>query len=468
MTDWNLPPLDALDGPAEAAALEPDHVVDITRALSSAGVAVEDILYQLGPQATSYGVRLAPGVLPAKVERALPLVELAVGRPVRYGGLHDGRVGLEVARLHRATVTLREVLAQTAPLAHAAALPIPVGVDLHGRPQMRDLAGMPHLIVAGTTGAGKSAYLHAILATLILHRTPDEMNLHLIDPKQVELTAYADLPHVRGMVTEAHDAAEMLRDLVRLMDARYLALRRAGVQNLADYNALDDGPPMRREVVVVEELADLLMSGQGKIISQRLERLAQLGRAAGIHLVVATQRPSAKVLPELLRANVPARAVFAVSTDSDGQVALGQTGARALTGRGDGLFLSPGEGDPVRFQAPYVSATEIAWLVSFWARQAPELTQTHIVEHAGNVVRTDVGATLRDRLDLEAAQRRQDTVDIALEEGVDPGEANPHDMLREWGFPDVVLDALADVLADRMADRIISRITGIADERRTR
>ena len=142
--------------------------------------------------------------------------------------------------------------------------------------------------------------------------------------------------------------------------------------------------------------------------------------------------------------------------------------ARALTGHGDGLFLSPGEGDPVRFQAPYISAGEVAWLVSFWAKQAPEPEHTHIVEHTGNVVRTDTGATLRDRLDLEAAQRRQDTVDIALEEGVDPGETNPHDLLREWGFSDVVLDALADVLADRMADRIISRITEITDERRTR
>lgn len=453
---WELPSVEVLDvvpDDVRAVQVVPE---DVELALEQHGVNVVGVTTRIGPQAISYAVEVAAGTLPAKVERAVPGVELALGAPVRYAGQHGGALVLEVARAERAGVTMRAAL-PPAPEHTGYALPIPVGVDLSGSAIDTDLAKMPHLIVAGTTGSGKSTYLHAVVVSLLMHLSPEDVHLHLVDPKHVELTSYERAPHVRDVATDAEAAFALLGRMTDLMQARYALLRRHGVQDVDGYNALPGVDMLTRHVVVVEELADLLMAAKlGSTIGMRLERLAQLGRASGIHLVVALQRPSAKVLPELLRANVPARAVFAVATPADGQVALGRPGATALTGAGDGLFVVPGVSEPVRFQSPYVSSVERERVVTWWSRQVVAEAPVVTPEPPGEP--TPQGVELRRSLDLDAAARVQATRDAAAAAGVEVVATSAHHVLEQVGFTDVVLDALCEVLAERITESVIEGI----------
>jgi len=457
---WDLPSLGILSPDEPEPHVVRTDAARVAATLREHKIDVRQVVSNIGPQAIRYLVRLDPGVLPAKVERATPAVGLALGVPVRYAGVVGDAVALEAARTERAGVTLSRVLGDLTATSPDHALPIPVGVDLDGNARMDDLARLPHLIVAGTTGAGKSAYLHAVVTTLLMRTTPDELRLHLIDPKHVELTAYEGAPHVAGVATDAGDALEMLRGFVTMMDARYATLREAGVRDIDAFNAkVGPGEALERHVLVVEELADLLMSAVGPAVGKRLERVAQLGRAAGLHLVVATQRPSAKVLPELLRANVPARAVFAISTPSDALVALGQPGATALTGKGDGLFKVPGVGAPVRFQSPFVSAAEVARVVEWWRRQVParrplpEPPVESIADTPG-----DVSAALRAQLDLDAMRRDAERAEAMRRHGLEPSYRTPEDTLAGYGFTPAVLDALAEVQAEKIGDLLVAKI----------
>ena len=455
MTSWTLPPLDVLDpGDLAPVAVRVD-CQGVADALREHRIGVVEVNANIGPQAVRYLIRLEPGVLPSKVERATPAIGLALGAPPRYAGVIGDRVAVEVARAERAGVTLSRVLGDPQAAGPGHALPIPVGVDLDGLARMDDLARLPHLIVAGTTGAGKSAYLHAVVTSLLMRTTPDDVRLHLVDPKHVELTAYDGAPHVADLTTTASGALDLLRRFVDMMDARYATLKEAGVRDIDAYNKMargvpDEMVPMKRHVLVVEELADLLMSPVGPAIATRLERVAQLGRAAGLHLVVATQRPSAKVLPELLRANVPARAVFAVATPSDGLVALGASGAYGtLTGKGDGLFKAPGVGEPVRFQSPFVSADEVARVVAWWKRQVvpmDEVVDTSHIPVSGSVLRE--GAELRASLDLDAMRRDAARAEAMREVGLEPSYRTPEDVLAGYGFTPEVVGALTAVITD--------------------
>jgi S-DNA-T family DNA segregation ATPase FtsK/SpoIIIE len=450
-TMWTLPPLDVLEPEDRTPIAVRVDCQGVANALREHKIGVVEVGANIGPQAVRYLIRLEPGVLPSKVERATPAVGLALGAAARYAGVLGGRVAVEVARAERAGVTLSRVLGDPAATNATHALPIPVGVDLDGNARMDDLARLPHLIVAGTTGAGKSAYLHAVVTSLLMRTTPDDVRLHLVDPKHVELTAYEGAPHVADVVTTASGALDLLRRFVEMMDTRYAMLKDEGVRDIDAYNAKMGVGVLERHVVVVEELADLLMTPVGPAIGTRLERIAQLGRAAGLHLVVATQRPSAKVLPELLRANVPARAVFAVSTPSDGLVALGTPGAYGtLTGKGDGLFKVPGVGDPVRFQSPFVSAAEVARVVEWWKRQVPvTLPDGPPADHDGDLARaSDPGAELRQSLDLDAMRRDHERAEAMREVGLTPSYRTPEDVLAGYGFTPEVVGALTAVITD--------------------
>nr|NIP59060.1 DNA translocase FtsK [Gemmatimonadota bacterium]NIR79459.1 DNA translocase FtsK [Gemmatimonadota bacterium]NIT88130.1 DNA translocase FtsK [Gemmatimonadota bacterium]NIU31951.1 DNA translocase FtsK [Gemmatimonadota bacterium]NIU36565.1 hypothetical protein [Gemmatimonadota bacterium] len=274
-----------------------------------------------------------------------------------------------------------------------ARLPLVMGKDLTGKPYVADLARMPHLLIAGATGSGKSVCLNTIITSLVYRHTPETLRLLLIDPKMVELSAYVDLPHLRHpVVTDPKDAAGVLRWAVLEMERRYQLFSANGVRSIAEFNQrVREGMPLRRiepegeegdpdrwvyddgllpyVVVVVDELADLMMTVQSEV-EKPLTQLAQKARAIGIHLIVATQRPSVNVITGLIKANFPTRIAFRVASKTDSRTILDQNGADALLGNGDMLFLPPGSSEPVRIQGAFISTEDTDRLTAWYREQA--------------------------------------------------------------------------------------------------
>jgi DNA segregation ATPase FtsK/SpoIIIE, S-DNA-T family len=361
-----------------------------------------------GPVVTQFEVAPAPGV---KVNRIASLdadLALALRAPsVRIVAPIPGKgaVGVEVPNPEPQTVRLREILESVAFQKARGQLPLALGKDLTGRPYVADLARMPHLLIAGATGSGKSVCINTIITSLIYRYAPQQLRLLLIDPKMVELSMYGDLPHLRHpVVTDPSDAATVLKWAVMEMERRYLLLSENGARSLAEFNRrAQEGQPLRRiapagygeeqdgpaytegplqyVVVVVDELADLMMTVQADI-ERPLAQLAQKARAIGIHLIVATQRPSVNVITGLIKANFPCRIGFRVSSKVDSRTILDQNGADALLGNGDMLFLPPGTSDPVRIQGAYLTTEETEELMSWYRDRAhrPSGEEENILE----------------------------------------------------------------------------------------
>jgi len=289
-------------------------------------------------------------------------------------------VGIEVPNHSASIVSLRSVL-ESPTFAKARtkkALPVALGVGVSGEPVVADLATMPHLLIAGATGAGKSVCLSGIITSLLMNYSPQELRLVLIDPKRVELTPFADVPHLAfsEIVVDMERVVGTLQAVINEMESRYRRFAQAGVRNIARYNEQNPGRPFPYWVVVVDELADLMMAAPFQVEAQ-LVRLAQLARATGIHLVVATQRPSVDVITGLIKANFPTRIAFAVASQVDSRTVLDHGGAEKLLGRGDMLFQAPDAQKPIRLQGVYVADGEIEDVAKFWtadrfASLAPE------------------------------------------------------------------------------------------------
>ena len=247
-------------------------------------------------------------------------------------------------------------------------LPIAMGQDTGGEPVVLDLAALPHMLIAGSTGSGKSVQINSIIASFLLTKTPDQLRILMVDPKRVELTPYNGIPHlIQPVIVEPEEVTESLRGLNREMIRRYKKMEALGVRNFEVYNERSD-EKMPFLVLIVDELADLMMVA-GFEVEQNLVRLAQLGRAAGIHLLLATQRPSVNVVTGLLKANIPARCAFAVTGQVDSRVILDSVGAEKLMGKGDALVLHKESPKPERMQGALVYDEEVEALVNFWQEQ---------------------------------------------------------------------------------------------------
>jgi len=394
---WTLPAIDAILDPATPVAIQTnvDHergrVIEETLASFGAPAHVVDI--QRGPTVTQFGVEpdFVDGrggnkmrVRVAKIVSLTDDIALALAAPrIRIQAPVPGRnyVGIEVPNAEISRVTLREVMESETMQKIKAPLRFAVGKDVAGKPIGYDLAAMPHLLIAGTTGSGKSVCVNSILACLLMNNTPTDLRLVLVDPKRVELTGYNGIPHLLApVVVDAERVIGALQWMQREMDNRYRKFSSSGVRNIVEYNARNtNGDHLPYLVVVVDELADLMMLAPEET-ERAITRLAQLARATGIHLILATQRPSVDVVTGLIKANFPARIAFAVASGVDSRVILDQPGAERLLGRGDMLFQAPDASAPVRLQGVYVSDSEIQRLVDNWRLIASNVPFSRVPE----------------------------------------------------------------------------------------
>jgi S-DNA-T family DNA segregation ATPase FtsK/SpoIIIE len=422
--DTELPPLSLLDAPPESQDTVSPETLEYTsrlieKKLSDFGVSASVVAAYPGPVITRYEIEPATGIkgsmivnLSKDLARALSLVSIRVVETIPGKSL----MGLELPNARRQSVRLSEVLASQVFADSASPVTLALGHDIAGRPLVADLAKMPHLLVAGTTGSGKSVGINAMLLSLLYKSDPSQVRLILIDPKMLEMSTYEGIPHLLApVVTDMRQAGHALNWCVAEMERRYRLMSKLGVRNLAGYNAKIADAQKRDEkipnpfsltpdmpepldklptiVVVIDELADLMMV-VGKKIEELIARLAQKARAAGIHLILATQRPSVDVITGLIKANIPTRIAFQVSSKIDSRTILDQMGAEALLGQGDMLYMSSGNGLPVRVHGAYVADEEVHRVVAHWkARGEPDYIES-ILEGGATGDAVDTGSAV--------------------------------------------------------------------------
>jgi S-DNA-T family DNA segregation ATPase FtsK/SpoIIIE len=384
---YQLPSLSLLSPPVLEAGDQADQLKSraelLERTLAHFNITAQVIEIHPGPVVTRYDLEPAPGIKVSSIASrsndvalALKAVSVRVLAPVPG----KGAVGIEIPNDKAIVVKLREILEAPQLQKHRSPLAFALGKSVSGEACIGDLAQMPHLLVAGSTGAGKSVCIHSLILSLVYRSSPDLVKLVLIDPKRLELTAYEGIPHLydprhpaeeAGVITVPKEAAKALQRLIRVMEIRYEAFAKANVRNIEGYNekrAQNRLPAEHYLVVIIDELADLMLTVP-KDVEDCIQRLAQMARAVGIHLVLATQRPSVDVITGVIKANLPSRIALRVSSQTDSRVILDSNGAECLLGSGDMLFLPAGSPQTIRVQGAYVSAHEVESVVNFLKSQ---------------------------------------------------------------------------------------------------
>ncbi|MGB4984851.1 MAG: DNA translocase FtsK [Erysipelotrichaceae bacterium] len=386
---YQLPPLSILNEPKNIknnnnvsyAKTKGELLIDV---LGQFGIPATLINTSIGPSVTSFELRPESGIKVSKIISLTDDIKMGLAaRDIRIQAPIPGKnaIGVEIPNLSMSLVTIKEVVKNIKPT--DSCLSVALGQDLSGKPVFCDLRKMPHLLVAGATGSGKSVCINSIISSLILRNSPDDVKLVLIDPKKVEFTNFANLPHlIAPLITDPKVASVSLTRIVEKMEQRYEIFAKTKVKNILDYNELasvdDTVQKMPFIVVVIDELADLMLVA-GKEVESSIQRITQLARAAGIHLVVATQRPSVDVITGIIKANIPSRIAFAVSSGTDSRTILDSTGAERLLGNGDMLYFPIGENAPTRVQGVFVSDVEVVKLCDYVRKQCLPMYDDNLV-----------------------------------------------------------------------------------------
>lgn len=390
------------------------NAVLLEETLDNFGITAKVVNATQGPTVTRYELEPAKGTKVSRImglqddlKMSLAAVDIRMEAPIPG----KSAVGIEIPNKNVSAVHLRDVLDCEEFQQASGGIPVGLGKDIADMPVITDLAKMPHLLVAGSTGSGKSVCVNTLISSILFSRKPDEVKLILVDPKMVELSVYNGIPHLMlPVVTDMNKAAAVLRWAVREMDARYMTLATAGVRNVASYNKQNPTKAMPLILIIIDELADLMMTNPD--VEESIDRLAAKARAAGIHMVLATQRPSVDVITGKIKANVPSRIAFTVATQIDSRTILDQAGAERLLGRGDMLFNPIGANKPIRIQGAFISDEEVEELIAFVKGQGqPEYDEVMMAE-------TDKGAESSDAAGSEEEQDEllERAVQIVLEQ----------------------------------------------------
>jgi len=406
LSEWAFPPISLLEDPEysfsshqEAAVREKAKILEKT--LADYRIEANVVEIDTGPVITMFELLTAPGIKVSQVASLSNDIARALRAPsVRVVAPIPGKntIGIEVPNLDKEKVRIKELMTLSGPKAQKMSLPLFLGKDASGGALVDDLAKMPHMLIAGTTGSGKSVCINSIIASILMTQRPDMVKLILVDPKMVELSSFRDVPHLMcPIVTETERAEKILEWATVKMDERYALLAEAGVRNIAAYNRLDSEEKEERFqpttdderaqipahlpyiVIIIDELADMMMLS-AKEVELHLSRLAQKSRAVGIHIIVATQRPEAKIVTGLIKSNLPCRIAFRVASRMDSRIVLDQNGADVLMGQGDMLFLPPSTSKLMRAQGTFLEDAELKALIAFLKEQGqpefhPELMQ---------------------------------------------------------------------------------------------
>ncbi len=470
--NWEMPSIDLLSkkrSPADPGDTHNNAAI-IKDTLEQFGINVEVEGANVGPRITQYTLRPPAGVKVSKIatldrDLALNLAKDKIRIEAPIPGTRT--VGIEIPNNKAASVGLHELLKSSEWHRMIADKPLAftVGKDISGKPIMGNLAKMPHLLIAGTTGSGKSVMTNTLITSMLYHNSPADLRLIIVDPKQVEMAAYEAIPHLLApIITNVSEALSAMQWAVKEMEQRYTVMKDARVKNIVDYNEKmaregmpttiqdEDGNPQKHDngkmpyiVVIVDEMADLMMMA-GKELETLIVRIAQKGRAAGIHLVLATQRPEVKVVTGLIKANIPGRIAFAVNNNTDSRVMLDMGGAEKLLGSGDMLFLTTEMmGKPLRVQGAYLSDPEIAKVTDFLRQQAPanyneEVTSQQVV--LGGKGSAGVGIDMGGGAGGDV---KRQAVEVALREGKISTSLLQRRLRIGYGRAAAIIDELSDM-----------------------
>lgn len=421
---YNYPPIDLLgagtgEDTTNHARRDREKAQLLEETLQSFGISSKLIGIAHGPAVTRFELQPAPGVKVSRItsladDIALNLAAMSVRIEAPIPG--KAAVGVEIPNDKIEMVRLRDVLESPDARKHASKIAVGLGKDNSGRYIVADIAKMPHVLIAGQTGSGKSVCINAIITSILFRAAPDEVKLILIDPKVVELSIYNDIPHlVCPVVTDPKKAASALDWAVAEMSARYKKFAERGVRDIKGYNkALKKGEAkMPQMVIIIDELADLMMVAPGEV-EDSICRLAQLARAAGMHLVIATQRPSVNVITGIIKANIPTRIAFSVASQVDSRTMIDHGGAEKLLGNGDMLFVPNGTNKPMRVQGAWVSDEEVHAIVEYIKQSGENQYDQDMIEHLENAVRSDAE---KEEFQAEYDPRLPEAIDIVIDMG---------------------------------------------------